>query len=55
MLKVTLHYATPARVSAQNLLGRLDIGYAKLDAYADYKAVMFTAGVGEQPPVQLLG
>ena len=53
MLKVTLHYATPARVSAQNLLGRLDIGYARLDALADYKAVMFTAGVGEQAPVQL--
>jgi hypothetical protein len=53
MLKVSLHYATPAQVSAKNVLGRLDIGYAKLDLKADYKAVMFTTGVGEQAPVQL--
>lgn len=53
MLKVSLHYATPSRVNAQNLLGRLDIGYARLDSRADYKAVIFSAGVGEMPPVQL--
>ena len=52
MLKVTLHNAT-SRVNAQNVLGRLDIGYACLDAMADYKAVMQTAGLGEQPPVEL--
>ena len=55
MLKVSLHYATPAQVSARNLLGRLDIAYARLDALADYKAVMFAAGVGEMPPVLLTG
>lgn len=54
MLKVTLHNSTPSRASDRNVLGRLDIGYAKLDARADYKAVMFIAGVGEQRPVQLL-
>lgn len=53
MLKVTLHHATPARVSAQNILGRLDIGYARLDATADYKAVMQTSGLGEQSPITL--
>lgn len=53
MLKVSLHHATPARVSAQNVLGRLDIGYAKLDAIADYKLVMTMAGVGELPPARV--
>lgn len=55
MLKVSLHYATPSQVSAQNRLGRLNIAYARLDALADYKAVMFAAGVGEMPPVLLRG
>lgn len=54
MLKVTLHYATPSQASARNMLGRLDIAYARLDALADYKAVMFANAVGEMPPVQLL-
>lgn len=53
MLKVSLHHATPARVTARNVLGRLDIGYAKLDAVADYKVVMTAAGVGELPPAQI--
>lgn len=55
MLKVSLHYATPSQVSARNKLGQLDISYARLDALADYKAVMFATGVGELPPVQLQG
>lgn len=55
MLKVSLHYATPSQASARNMLGRLDIAYARLDALADYKAVMFAAGVGEMPPVLLQG
>ena len=54
MLKVSLHFSTPSRVSAQNVLGRLDIGYAKLDAHADYKAVLKTRDWGEQEPVQVL-
>jgi hypothetical protein len=53
MLKVSLHFATPATVSPENVLGRLDIGYARLDAKADYKAVLFTCGEGEHEPVQL--
>ena len=53
MLKVSLHFATPATISPSNVLGRLDIGYARLDAHADYKAVMFTAGIGEHAPVQI--
>jgi hypothetical protein len=53
MLKVTLHHATPGRETAQNVLGRLDIGYAKLDAHADYKLVMTARGIGEMPPARL--
>lgn len=53
MLKISLHFATPSTISAENVIGRLDIGYAKLDAHADYKAVMFTAGLGEHAPIQL--
>lgn len=55
MLKVSLHHAAPERVSPCNVLGRLDIGYARLDATADYKAVLFCCGLGEQTPVQLKG
>lgn len=54
MLKVTLHYGKPGEVTHANMLGRMDIAYAKLDARADYKVLMFTAGVGEQPPVRIL-
>lgn len=53
MLKVYLHFATPDKVSPKNLLGRLDIGYATLDAHADYKLVMTLAGEGEMPPNRL--
>jgi hypothetical protein len=53
MLKVSLHFATPATISPTNVLGRLDIGYARLAAQADYKAVMVTSGLGEHPPVQI--
>jgi hypothetical protein len=55
MLKVTLHTGKPARANECNLLGRLDIGYASLDAHADYKAVMLSSGLGEQAPVTLKG
>lgn len=55
MLKVSLHYATPTTVSAVNVLGRVDIAYATLDARADYKAVMSMAGIGEQAPIRIEG
>ena len=54
MLKVSLHFSTPSKASSENVLGRLDIGYARLDARADYKLVMFSSGFGEYPPAQLL-
>lgn len=53
MLKVSLHFASPAKANAENVLGRLDIGYAKLDAWADYKVVMFSSGQGDHPPTQV--
>lgn len=53
MLKVSVHHATPNQVSPRNVLGRLDIAYARLDAIADYKAVMVSTGLGEHAPVQL--
>lgn len=55
MLKVTLHASKPRNVSAQNLIGRLDVGYVTLDAMADYKGLMLTTGLGEQAPVRLTG
>lgn len=55
MLKVTLHHAPPERVGLHNVIGRLDIGYAKLSLYADYKLVMTAAGVGELPPRRIQG
>ena len=54
MLKISLHFSTPSKASSENVLGRLDIGYARLDARADYKLVMFSSGFGEYPPAQLL-
>jgi hypothetical protein len=53
MLKVTLHIGTPNTVSQANIIGSLDIGYAKLEAHADYKALMFTAGIGEHKPIEI--
>ena len=50
MLKVFLHNAAPANLNQFNRLGRLDIGYEKLDAHADYKTVMSQTGLGEFPP-----
>ncbi len=55
MLKVFLHSCAPGGVSAFNRLGRLDIGYDKLDAYADYKVILQQAGIGEFPPAKLKG
>jgi hypothetical protein len=53
MLKISLHFATPSGASAENVLGRLDIGYAKLDAKADYKVVMFSSGKGDHSPAKV--
>jgi hypothetical protein len=55
MLKVTLHSVPPARASANNMVGRMDIGCAKLGAIADYKVALFAAGIGELPPTRVDG
>lgn len=54
MLKLSLHASTPRGINPQNRIGSLDVAYEKLAARADYKALMWTAGLGEQAPVQLL-
>lgn len=53
MLKLTLHCCAPREVRPQTCVGTLDVAYDKLAARADYKAVMWTAGLGEQEPVRL--
>lgn len=53
MLKVTLHHGPPKRADRHNILGRLDLAYETLDSRANYKARMFTTGVGEQPEVRI--
>lgn len=53
MLKVFLHSALPSNLTPFNRLGRLDIGYDKLDAYADYKVILTQAGIGEFPPAKV--
>lgn len=53
MLKLSLHASAPRNICAQNRIGSLDVAYEKLAARADYKAVMWTAGLGEQTPVKL--
>lgn len=50
MLKVFIHNGPPNKLTPFNRLGRLDIGYDKLDAYANYKVVMTQVGLGEYPP-----
>lgn len=55
MLKVTLHSVPPARANAFNMVGRMDIGCAKLAAIADYKVSLFSAGIGEVPPTRVDG
>lgn len=53
MLKLTLHASSPRNATAFNRIGMLDIAYEKLDARADYKALLWTAGIGEGPAIKL--
>jgi hypothetical protein len=53
MLKVSIHACEPGDASQNNLLGRLDIAYAKLGAIADYKAIMLATGFGVLAPARL--
>lgn len=53
MLKLTLHASSPRNATANNRVGMLDIAYEKLAARADYKALLWTAGLGEQAAVKL--
>jgi transposase-like protein len=53
VLKVTLHHAALRDVSPRNVIGRLDIGYARLDSMADYKTAMTIAGIGESATARI--
>lgn len=54
MLRVTIHAGRLKTASRFNVTNILDIGYEKLHPVADYKVVLFSAGVGATPPVSLL-
>ena len=49
MLKVSMHASSLADASQFNKVAWLDIGYDRLAAIADYKAVMFIGGKGASP------
>ncbi len=53
MLRVSVHTGLPSGVSRYNRTDWLDIGYEKLDADAEYKIVLFEAGIGAHEPVIL--
>lgn len=46
MLKVSVHSSALADATAANRMGWLDIAYSRLDALADYRAVLFAQGHG---------
>jgi hypothetical protein len=46
MFKVTLHSGDVKDACLHNMLGKLDFGYSKLDVIANYKAELFSCGVG---------
>ncbi len=46
MFKVTLHAGNIKEATLHNTLGKLDFGYATLDAVATYKAELFTNAIG---------
>lgn len=53
MLKASIHFSKPNAANAHNCLGKLEVGYARLDALADYKVAMVASGIGELPPAKL--
>lgn len=46
MFKVTIHAGSIKDACLHNMLGKLDFGYSKLDVIADYKAELFSCGIG---------
>lgn len=49
MLKVSMHAGPVETATVLNRLAWLDIGYDKLELYADYKTVLYQNGIGESP------
>jgi hypothetical protein len=55
MLRLTVHNGLPSQASRYNRTDWLDIGYEKLNSFADYKIVLFQAGIGARDAVMLRG
>lgn len=55
MLRVSIHAGPLKKASRFNLVGWIDIAYEKLAPIANYKTVLFEAGIGATLPVPLEG
>lgn len=55
MLRISVHAGLPSGASRYNRSDWLDIGYERLDADAEYKIVLFQAGIGACEPILLTG
>ena len=53
MLRVSIHSALPSQATRFNRTDWLDIGYQTLESHAEYKIVLFEAGIGAREPVCL--
>jgi hypothetical protein len=53
MLRLTVHTGLPSQASRYNRTDWLDIGYDDLNPMANYKIVLFQAGIGAGDPVIL--
>lgn len=53
MLKVSIHAGSLATAKRGNLLAWADIGYEKLEPVADYKTLLFQAGIGATMPTPI--
>lgn len=53
MLRVSIHSSLPSEASRFNRTDWLDIGYQSLKSHAEYKIVLFEAGIGAREPVCL--
>ena len=53
MLRINIHAGALDTASRFNLLAWLDIGYEKLEPVADYKTMLFQAGVGAMLPAPI--
>jgi hypothetical protein len=53
MLRINIHAGALETASRFNLLAWLDVGYEKLEPIADYKTMLFQAGIGAMLPAPI--